>query len=57
MHTLNTPEGEDSNDAIFGKYVGTFLSTMQENVNKFILKNEIKNLACETRNVYLNQQY
>lgn len=36
MNTLNTPEGEDSNDAILGKYVGTSLSTMPGNENKFI---------------------
>lgn len=41
IDTLNIPEEEDSNDAIFGKYVGTSLSAMPENVNKFILKNKI----------------
>ncbi|CAC5393703.1 unnamed protein product [Mytilus coruscus] len=54
---LNTPEEEDSNDAIFGKYVGTSLSAMPENVNKFILKNKIQNLVCETQILNLNQQY
>ncbi|CAC5382457.1 unnamed protein product [Mytilus coruscus] len=57
IDTLNTPEEEDSNDAIFGKYVGTSLSAMPENVNKFILKNKIQNLVCETQILKLNQQY
>ncbi|CAC5364842.1 unnamed protein product [Mytilus coruscus] len=57
IDTLNTPEEEDSNDAIFGKYVGISLSAMPENVNKFILKNKIQNLVCETQILNLNQQY
>ncbi|CAG2238693.1 unnamed protein product [Mytilus edulis] len=57
IDTLNIPEEEDSNDAIFGKYVGTSLSAMPENVNKFILKNKIQNLVCETQILNLNQQY
>lgn len=57
IDTLNIPEEEDSNDAIFGKYVGTSLSAMPENVNKFILKNKIQNLVCETQILNLNQRY
>ncbi|CAC5403750.1 unnamed protein product [Mytilus coruscus] len=57
IDTLNTPKEEDSNDAIFGKYVGTSLSAMPENVNIFILKKNIQNLVCETPILNLNQQY
>ncbi|VDI68813.1 Hypothetical predicted protein [Mytilus galloprovincialis] len=54
IDTLNIPEEEDSSDAIFGNYVGTSLSAMPENVNKFILKNKIQNLVCETQILNLN---